>query len=233
MNSIIKEFREFFLRNVQVNTGSKSDQESNYPIKYQIGSSQVFNRFIKGNYPSEDVFSKLFNSIVFKLNIEDIATQTVQGLVSIATTNEIINKTDIDANGYQLVIKPSQLSISSGIVKLGSKIGFDMNSTNDQLITLVGGTKFIITDVIVTNASISLNSHSFFLYTQISHGGIFILSGSTAPLTSLDIYISISNQFLAFENNYTITGNSLYASLGTAQGSSSTVDIYVYGYILS
>ena len=111
MDSIIKEFREFFLRNVQVNTGSKSDQESNYSIKYQRGSSQVFNRFIKGNYPSEDVFSKWFNSLTFKLNIEDTATQIVQGLVSIATNTEIINKTDIDANGYQLVVKPSQLSI--------------------------------------------------------------------------------------------------------------------------
>lgn len=47
--------------------------------------------------------------------------------------------------------------IASKVQLLGSFIEFNMNSTNDQLITLAGGTKFIVTDYLITNAHTSLN----------------------------------------------------------------------------
>lgn len=123
MLSTIKEFREFFLRNTQVLTGSKPDKEINYPLQYfaNINGSliQVYNRFLKDNIPSEDVFSKFLNSLTFKLNPEDTATETEQGLVSAATLNEVIAGTDLDSKSFALYVKPSYLkSILSRIITL-------------------------------------------------------------------------------------------------------------------
>ena len=44
--SVIKEFREFFLRNTKVTIGSKADQESNFPVQYQVNSNLEYNRFL-------------------------------------------------------------------------------------------------------------------------------------------------------------------------------------------
>jgi hypothetical protein len=110
--AIIKEFREFFLRNVKLPTGTKKDQETNFAVDYTAIidgiSKTVYNRFLKDNYPSEDVFKKLFESITFKLNIEDTATVSEQGLVRVATDNQVQLGT-ATTNGYQLVPKPSQV----------------------------------------------------------------------------------------------------------------------------
>lgn len=110
--SITKEFREFFLRNVKVPTGTKKDQEINFATQYTAIlngiSKTVYNRFLKDNYPSEDVFKKLFESVTFKLNTEDTATASQQGLVEIATDNEVVLGTNT-YGGYQLSPKPSQV----------------------------------------------------------------------------------------------------------------------------
>ena len=110
--TIIKEFREFFLRNAKVLTGTKKDQEINFATQYTAVldgvSKTVYNRFLKNNYPSEDVFKKLFESITFKLNTEDTATSSQQGLVEIATDNEVILGTNT-YNSFQLTPKPSQV----------------------------------------------------------------------------------------------------------------------------
>lgn len=110
--AIIKEFREFFLRNIKLPIGTKKDQEANVAVTYTAiidgVSKTVYNRFLKNNYPSEDVFKKLFESITFKLNTEDTATTSEQGLVKIATDNQVQLGTST-INGYQLVPKPSQV----------------------------------------------------------------------------------------------------------------------------
>jgi len=110
--AIIKEFREFFLRNIKLPTGTKKDQEANAAVTYTAiidgVSKTVYNRFLKHNYPSEDVFKKLFESITFKLNTEDTATTSEQGLVKIATDTQVqLGTSTVD--GYQLVPKPSQV----------------------------------------------------------------------------------------------------------------------------
>jgi len=125
-----KEFREFFLREVPVFVGSKKDQEINYPTKYQATIDGVlkivYNRFLKGHYPTEDIFKKLFESITFKLNNEDTATSTQQGLVELATFTELANGTDVSANGYSLVVIPSQIQALAA-----------------SIMTLIGGVKLI------------------------------------------------------------------------------------------
>ena len=55
--TIIKEFREFFLRNAKVLTGTKKDQEINFATQYTAVldgvSKTVYNRFLKDNYPAQ------------------------------------------------------------------------------------------------------------------------------------------------------------------------------------
>lgn len=84
----IKEYREFFLRNTKVLKGNKKDQESNFPVDYLVRGIKKFNRFLRGNVPSEDIVSKLFESITFKLNQEDTANTSIQGLVMKATDGD-------------------------------------------------------------------------------------------------------------------------------------------------
>lgn len=116
-NSTIKEFREFFLRNSQVSSGSKPDQEVGYPTNYQAHDAfgnqiTAINRFLKGNIPSMDVFSKLFYSITFKKNPEDKATLNDQGLGKIATDANAKSGTN-DAS-WTTFTTPSQLPTVEG-----------------------------------------------------------------------------------------------------------------------
>ena len=110
----IKEFREFFLRHSQVNSGSKKDQEKNFPTQYDLetptGLKKVFNRFLKGDFPSESVMKKFLESITFKKNLEDSATTTQQGLVRVATDNEAISNTNNDSStDFTNVVQPNQI----------------------------------------------------------------------------------------------------------------------------
>lgn len=129
----IKEFREFFLRNIKVSSGAKQDQESGYVISYVVKGLTKFNRFLKGNYPSEGVFEKLFESIAFKLNPEDTASSSEQGLIKKATDTEAIDRLANPNIDLSIATVPHQLpevvldltvndTITSSGIKNGIKI---------------------------------------------------------------------------------------------------------------
>ena len=118
--STIKEFREFFLRNIPVSGGSKPDQEANYPTQYQATDAfgnirTAYNRFLKSNIPSQDVLSKLFNSIGFKLNPEDTATTSAQGFVKVATDANA--KAGINTTPIISAVQASQLPTIESIAE--------------------------------------------------------------------------------------------------------------------
>lgn len=107
--SVIKEFREFFLRAISVSSGTKPDQEAGFPTQYTVNGKTVFNRFLKKHFPSEDVFKKLFESVTFKLNPEDTATEDEQGLVKRATQLQFDSGAEDDGNGKSLYATPAQI----------------------------------------------------------------------------------------------------------------------------
>lgn len=124
--------------------------------------------------------------------------------------------------------------IQGGAIKLlGSKIGFNMNSLADQLITLNGGTKYVINDFLITNSSISLNTaDDLELFDTIGRSGNMLAAnndGRIAKLTIPQKFINQNNGGTSISNNICET-NSVYASLGTAQGVPATADIYIFGY---
>ena len=105
----IKEKRAFFLRNTQVSSGADADKEGGFPVTYFVKGVKKFNRFLKDHVPSENVFKKLFESITFKLNQEDTATTSQQGLVKIASDANAISRTSNATNDFTAAVVPHQL----------------------------------------------------------------------------------------------------------------------------
>lgn len=157
--SVIKEFREFFLRNTKVTVGSKADQESNFPVTYQVNGNLEYNRFLKNHIPSEIVFKKLFESIAFKLNVEDTASATTQGLVKVATDQNAFDRTsEVDGN-MRSVIEPHQLTDVKNQVITTQTITGDTTINNPTIINISDAdiVKFVI-GATVTGAGIQTGS---------------------------------------------------------------------------
>ena len=179
--AIIKEFREFFLRNIKLPTGTKKDQEPNVAVTYTAiidgVSKTVYNRFLKHNYPSEDVFKKLFESITFKLNTEDTATTSEQGLVKIATDNQVQLGTST-INDYQLVPKPSQVLYLYTVNSLPTG---DNNPPNPPPCGLRGTGNFKVGDLFLIVLTTSADFGKLYVCTD-ANTPTFSLLGVTHPI---------------------------------------------------
>ena len=140
----------------------------------------------------------------------------------------------VDANGVKRL---KQFKFQPGIQLIG-KATVDMNTTGDQIITLIGGSTFAIADILYTNATASLNSLTGQnqAYTQVNSGGSQLWNdgGDSSGLTNSEIFISFLNQFIVIppSGRITISQNSIYFNLTNALGTACKMDIYIYGYIL-
>jgi hypothetical protein len=105
---------------------------------------------------------------------------------------------------------------------------------DDQPVTLSGGSSYILTDMVVTNASIPLtNAAGGLLYNGTGRtGATFFEVDGLALLTDPTAYIEADNTIKPLLPGVT-TGSPVYFSLATAQGQDATADIYIYGYILA
>lgn len=132
-------------------------------------------------------------------------------------------------------------STKSSTQLLGSLIGADFNTTVDQTITLSGGNTFIVTDIIITNASVNMNTAEGITIND----GLNIIAnfGSTGLGWILTTVLATPSHFV--NNNYAIAAghplfgstlninsNNLTLSIATPQGSAATADIYIFGFIL-
>src|ERR1700751_4615801 len=132
---------------------------------------------------------------------------------------------------------------SNSIVLLSKVIGFNMNTLSDQTITLSGGSLFVVTDVVLTNTSTSLTTAlNFGIWTGTTQTGKQICSESAGLVnltTSTDRINGNIKKTSAYRNyidmnpGFSTCSNTIYGSILTAQGATATVDIYIYGYILS
>jgi hypothetical protein len=112
------------------------------------------------------------------------------------------------------------------------RITANMNITTDQAITINRENttrKFIITRIVVTNASTSLTTAAGGVYPAVSKGGTAIVAAAQA-YSSLTGPTIVLNTTLAVNRNYDI--NTIYFSLTTAQGAAATADVLVYGFII-
>lgn len=117
-------------------------------------------------------------------------------------------------------------------VLLGSK-KVNMNITTDQAITINKADTsraFIVTRIVVTNASTSLTTAAGGVYNTASKGGTALVAAgqaySTLTVAARTLNLTLVSPVL------TQTAASLFLSLTTAQGAAATADVYVYGILV-
>lgn len=131
-----------------------------------------------------------------------------------------------------------------GIVLLAVQT-VSLNTTLDQPIKLNGGSKFVITGSIATNLQGTCNNVI----------GAVIISSKPNPFAQASdqlieySFVSFTSPLLVATDDYIngyigtgpipfpappvpLTGDTIYFSNMTPEGSSSTVDLYIYGYII-
>lgn len=156
---------------------------------------------------------------------------------SISSNSDAINS-DINFNpNYNVVIGQT------------SKVAFPIDafytsSYTDQPLTLTGGSKFLITDVVMTNGiGTYISASNPVITTQPYQGGDIIAQGAsnmigetaiTFLLQSPDTYINSINNYnsvgISLLTNKTVGNNLYYAN--SFNESPATADLYIYGYIL-
>ena len=125
---------------------------------------------------------------------------------------------------------PQLVGTNQAIRLLAVKQGVNANATGDNLLQVINSSNYSVYQVVVVNASISLTTATFAVYTAAAKGGTAIVAAATAlsPNTGATVV-----------NPYTVaatatqSGQILYVNIATAQGAAATFDIYIYGYDFS
>ena len=94
---------------------------------------------------------------------------------------------------------------------------------------IAGASKYIVTDIYVTNCSASLTTAKGGFYTAASKGGTIIGAVTTAYTNCTGATTMQRLQALTNEDSNTFTAATLFLSLTTAQGTAATGDVYVMG----
>lgn len=134
----------------------------------------------------------------------------------------------------------SKLYAKSDYRVVGKLIGADFNVTTDQLIPIQISDDddvvtehegdFILADIIVRNASVSLTTAVGGVYTAAAKAGSAIVANSQvySALTSSVKWLALTKASISLTDVFIDQAN-LYFSLTTAQGAAATGDIYVFG----
>jgi hypothetical protein len=124
---------------------------------------------------------------------------------------------------------PSNLATNQAIRLLASYQGVNVNATGDTVLPIVNTNSYSVSNVIFTNASVSLTTAAAGVFTAPSAGGTGIVAN--AALSAMTGSTIVSQRTVA--STALQTGGNLYVNVGTAQGAAATMDVYVYGYDLS
>jgi len=124
---------------------------------------------------------------------------------------------------------PTNLASNQAIRLLASFQGVNVNATGDTVLPVINTNSYGVSNVIFTNASVSLTTAAAGLFTAPSAGGTGIVAN--AALSAMTASTVVSQRTVA--STALQTGQNLYLNVGTAQGAAATMDVYVYGYDLS
>ena len=123
----------------------------------------------------------------------------------------------------------TNISTNQAIRLLAFYQGVNVNATGDTVLPINNSSTYSVSNVIFTNASTSLTTAAAGLFTAPSAGGTGIVSN--AALSALTGSTVVSQRTVA--STAAQTGQNLYINVGTAQGATATMDVYVYGYDFS
>jgi len=127
-------------------------------------------------------------------------------------------------------IHPQNVASNQAIRLLAVATGVNVNATGDQaVLQVLNTTNYSVSNVVFTNASVSLTTAAAGLFTAPSAGGTAIVSN--AALSALTSSTVVSQRTVA--STAIQSAQNLYLNVGTAQGAAATMDIYVYGYDFS
>jgi hypothetical protein len=129
-----------------------------------------------------------------------------------------------------VTIHPQNVASNEAIRLLAVATGVNVNATGDQaVLRIINAQNYSVSNVVFTNASISLSTAAAGLFTAPSAGGTGIVAN--AALSALTGSTIVSQRTVA--STATPTSQILYLNVGTAQGAAATMDVYVYGYDFS
>jgi len=129
-----------------------------------------------------------------------------------------------------VTIHPSNIASNQAIRLLAVATGVNVNATGDQAtLPIINSSNYSVSNVVFTNASVSLSSAAAGLFTAPSAAGTGIVAN--AALSALTGSTVVSQRTVA--STATQSAQNLYINVGTAQGATATMDVYVYGYDFS
>ena len=123
----------------------------------------------------------------------------------------------------------TNLTTTQAIRLLAVMKGINLNATGDTVIPIRNSSLYSVSNVILTNASISLDTAQAGLFTLPAAAGTAIVSN--AALSGATGSTVVSQRTVA--STATQTGQNLYFNVGAAQGAAATGDVYIYGYDFS
>lgn len=124
---------------------------------------------------------------------------------------------------------PSNVTTNQALRLLAVYKGVNANATGDTVLPIVNSTSYSVSNVVFTNASISLTTAQAGVFTAPVAGGTAIVAN--AALSALTGSTVVSQRTVA--STAAQSGQNLYVNVGTAQGAAATFDVYVYGYDFS
>lgn len=124
---------------------------------------------------------------------------------------------------------PSGLATNQALRLIASYQSVNVNATGDTVLPVQNTGRFSVSNVVFTNASVSLTTATAGLFTAPNAGGTAIVAD--AALSALTSASVVSQRTVA--STAAQTGGNLYLNVGTAQGAAATMDVFVYGYDLT
>lgn len=127
-------------------------------------------RFLSQDEPTEQVMRNFADSVAFKNEVSDTATETQQGLVETATQLEFDNGIDNNANGWSLYVRPSMIK---------AKLTAFFSSIQTQINTIIGDITTIQGDITTIQGSITNINNQF--GEEMPIGSIIMYPKATPP----------------------------------------------------
>jgi len=170
-------------------------------------------RFLSGDEPTQGVFGDLFDSIPFKLEAADTATEATQGLTESATQVEFDTSVDFSGSSFALFVRPS--FIKTALTTLQTLLQVQIDAINATLITIQGDIVSIQNNIItiqgdITTIQAEIIAISASIPKAIPIGTIILYPVAAAPSTD---YLECNGQSL-FSASYP----DLFAIIGTNFG---------------
>lgn len=156
-----------------------------------------------------------------------LAYFTGVGALALTTLSAFIRTLLDDANAGQA---RATLGVLGSYGLLAQATAVDMNAVADTALA-INSSKYVITEIVVNNASISLTTATAGLFTAAGGGGTTLAADQVvSALTSSAKFFALTNA--AVLGTDVRTEGTLYFRVGTAQGAAATANVSIFGYSL-